>query len=211
LSKGRADVLSYEKRLWEEGLTYVAGVDEAGRGSLYGDVVAACVIFPPHSVVKGVNDSKKLSPKQREELYEVILRKAVAVGIGRADAAQIDRWNIRQATRMAMRQAVEQLSIRPEYILVDAEQIECPIPQLAIVRGDQQSQTIAAASIVAKVTRDRLCQQWEARDPGYGIAQHKGYATAYHRERILQLGPSPHHRRSFLGKLLQVLGEERHA
>ncbi len=204
-------MLSYEKWLWAEGIRYVAGVDEAGRGALYGDVVAACVVFPPHTIIHGVNDSKKLSAKQREELYEEISEKALAIGIGRADEAQIDRWNIRQATRMAMRQAVEQLSIRPGYILIDAEQIESSIPQLAIVRGDQQSQTIAAASIVAKVTRDRLCQQWEARDPGYGIAKHKGYATAYHREQILQLGPSPHHRRTFLGKLLQEIEEERHA
>ena len=112
---------------------------------------------------------------------------------------------------MAMRQAVENLSVCPQYVLIDAEQIDSPLPQWSIIRGDQLSQSIAAASIVAKVTRDRLCRQWEERDPGYGIAKHKGYATAYHRQQLLLRGPSPHHRRSFLGKILQEIGEADHA
>ncbi len=201
----------YEERLWREGLEWVAGVDEAGRGALYGDVVAACVILPPGTDIPGIDDSKKLTPKQREALYEEICAKAVAIGIGRVDEQQIDRWNIRQATRMAMRQAVECLAVRPQHLLIDAEQIDLPLPQWSIVRGDQLSLAIAAASVVAKVTRDRLCLQWEERDPGYGIARHKGYATAYHRQQLLLRGPSPHHRRSFLGKILQEIGEADHA
>jgi len=201
----------FEEQLWAQGIDWIAGVDEAGRGALYGDVVAACVVLPPRVTIPGIDDSKKLSPKRREAMFEEICAKAVAIGISCVDERLIDRINIRQATRMAMRQAVEQLSVRPQYVLVDAEQIDGPWPQHSIIHGDQLSQAIAAASIVAKVTRDRLCQQWEERDPGYGIAQHKGYATAYHRQQILLRGPSPHHRRSFLKKILPEIREVHHA
>lgn len=201
----------YEQALWSQGVQLVAGVDEAGRGALYGDVVAACVVLPPGISIPGVDDSKKLTPKRREALFDEICAKALAIGIGRVDEKQIDRLNIRQATRLAMRLAVESLSVRPEHLLIDAEQVEMALPQWSIIRGDQLSLSIAAASIVAKVTRDRLCQQWEERDPGYGIAQHKGYATAYHRQQLLLRGPSPHHRVSFLGKIFKKIGEMGHA
>lgn len=194
------DRLQFERRLWDEGLTYVAGVDEAGRGCLFGDVVAAAVILPKGLELPGVDDSKKLSPARREELYALIMEKAVAVGVGRVDAGTIDRINIRQAARLAMKRAVEQLGVRPEHVLVDAETVDVVLPQTAVVRGDSLSQTVAAASIVAKVTRDRLCLEWDEAFPQYGIARHKGYGTKEHREAVSRYGPTPLHRKTFLAK-----------
>lgn len=194
-------MLTYEKDLWAQGRVAIAGVDEVGRGCLFGDVVAAAVVLPVGCVIDGIDDSKKLTEKRRDELYPLILERAVAWGIGRVDAETIDRINIRQASRLAMKRAVEALSPPPDYLLVDAESVALPLPQTAIIRGDALSQSIGAASIVAKVTRDRLCAEWDARYPEYGIAGHKGYATKHHRERLLTFGPSPMHRRSFLGKL----------
>ncbi|MCM3699259.1 ribonuclease HII [Paenibacillus macerans] len=195
------DLLSYEREYWSS-YRYIAGVDEVGRGCLFGDVVTAAVILPQGLLLEDVDDSKKLSPKKREKLYGLIMEKAVAVGIGYADVATIDRINIKQASRLAMKRAVEQLSVAPEFLLVDAEKVDVDIPQLAVIKGDATSQSIAAASIIAKVTRDRLCQgEWDARYPEYGIAVHKGYATKLHREQLLALGPTPMHRKSFLGNL----------
>jgi len=194
-------MLSYEKSYWERGVERIAGIDEAGRGCLFGDVVAAAVILPKGKVIEGVDDSKKLTAKQREACYEAIMAEALAVGIGRVDAPTIDRINIKQAARLAMKLAVEDLRIEPEVLLVDAEKVDAPYPQLALIKGDALSQSIAAASIVAKVTRDRLCGEWDRLYPEYGIAIHKGYATALHREKLRVFGPSPMHRRSFLGKI----------
>lgn len=177
-------------------------MDEAGRGCLFGDVVAAAVILPEGVVIEGIQDSKKLTEKQRETLYPIIMETAVSVGVGRVDPETIDRINIRQASQLAMKQAVEALDPPPDYLLVDAETIALDCPQTAVIHGDALSQSIAAASIVAKVTRDRLCAEWDAIYPEYGLAKHKGYATKYHREQLLVYGPSPLHRRSFLGKLL---------
>ncbi len=197
------DLLIYEKEYWGQSYRHIAGIDEVGRGCLFGDVVAAAVILPEGLVLEGVNDSKKLSARKREQLYEQIMESALAVGIGFVDAPTIDRINIKQAARLAMKQAVEQMSVQPDYLLVDAEKVDLPIPQVAIIKGDANSQSIAAASIIAKVTRDRLCQgEWEAKYPEYGIAVHKGYATKLHREQLLLLGPTPMHRRSFLNNLL---------
>ncbi|WP_068619388.1 ribonuclease HII [Paenibacillus tuaregi] len=196
------DMLMYEKQIWQDHCQYIAGVDEVGRGCLFGDVVAAAVILPQDLVIDGVMDSKKLSEKKRNLLYEVILDKAVSVGVGFADAQTIDRINIKQATRLAMLDAIGQLSVKPDYLLIDAEKVDSDIPQLSVIKGDALSQTIAAASIVAKVTRDRLCQgEWEAMFPEYGIAVHKGYATKLHREQILALGATPMHRKSFMRNL----------
>jgi ribonuclease HII len=193
---------TYEKEVWRQGFTRIAGVDEVGRGCLFGDVVAAAVILPVGLVIEGVDDSKKLTEKRREELYETILQEAVAYGVGRVDAETIDRINIRQASRLAMKLAVESLAVEPDYLLVDAEKVDVHVAQLSVIHGDALSQSIAAASIIAKVTRDRLCsQQWELAYPEYGIALHKGYATKKHREALLTYGPSPLHRRSFLGKM----------
>jgi len=200
-------MLQYEEDLWARGIERIAGVDEAGRGCLFGDVVAAAVILPPGLRIEGIDDSKKLAPARREELYEIILERAVAVGIGRADSETIDRINIKQASRLAMKRAVDQLSASPQYLLIDAERIDSDIPQLPIIKGDALSQSIAAASIVAKVTRDRLCLEWDLQFPEYQIAIHKGYATKLHRDRIVEYGPSPMHRRSFLRSILAIQQE----
>ncbi|MDF2670245.1 MAG: ribonuclease [Paenibacillus sp.] len=202
-------MLEYEQDLWARGHKWVAGIDEVGRGCLFGDVVAAAVVLPEGLELDGVNDSKKLSAKKREAFYDIIMDQALAVGIGKVDAPTIDTINIKQAARLAMRQALEQVTatLTPEYLLVDAEKVDSSIPQLAIIHGDALSQSIAAASIIAKVTRDKMCLFWDSEFPEYGIGVHKGYATKIHREAILQYGASPLHRRSFLGKLFQVQQE----
>ncbi|CAH1197872.1 Ribonuclease HII [Paenibacillus plantiphilus] len=195
-------MLEFETPLWAQGYGAIAGIDEVGRGCLFGDVVAAAVILPQGLVLDGVDDSKKISEKKRELLYEQIVADALAWAVARVDAATIDQINIKQAARLAMKQAVGSLQIAADYLLVDAEKVDCDIPQMAIIKGDARSQSIAAASILAKVTRDRLCTgEWDALYPAYGIAIHKGYATKLHRERLLEYGPSPIHRQSFLGKL----------
>jgi ribonuclease HII len=197
------DMLAYEKEAWEQSYRRIAGVDEVGRGCLFGDVVAAAVILPEGLIIEGVNDSKKLTAKKREALYEIIMEQALAVGVGYVDSNVIDEINIKQASRLAMKKAVESLEHTPDYMLIDAEKVDLPLPQRAIIKGDANSQSIAAASIIAKVTRDRLCEGlWEELYPDYGIAIHKGYATKLHREQITTLGPTPMHRRSFIGRIL---------
>ncbi|PLT46219.1 ribonuclease HII [Paenibacillus sp. FSL W8-1187] len=197
------DRLAFEKALWGQGAGLVCGVDEVGRGCLFGDVVAAAVVLPAGLVLDGVHDSKKLSEKKREQLYDVIAESAVAWAVARIDAAEIDRINIRQASRLAMKKAVEALGVTPDHLLVDAETVEIDLPQTRIIHGDALSQSIGAASIMAKVTRDRLCKEiWDLHYPEYGIAVHKGYATARHREALARYGPTTLHRRSFLGKIL---------
>lgn len=191
-------MLTHERELWGQGMARIAGIDEVGRGCLFGDVVAAAVIMPAGVEIEEINDSKKLSEKKREYCFEKIRELAVAIGVGRVSAGQIDDINIKQAARLAMKLALEQLLVEPDYLLIDAERVDCSIPQLSIVKGDQLSQSIAAASIVAKVTRDRLCVEWDRMYPEYGIAGHKGYATALHRDQIKRFGASPLHRRSFL-------------
>ncbi|MEK3659445.1 ribonuclease HII [Paenibacillus sp. FSL E2-8871] len=196
-------MLAYEKEGWEQSYRRIAGVDEVGRGCLFGDVVAAAVILPEGLIIDGVNDSKKLTAKKRDALYEIIMDQALAVGVGYVDSTVIDEINIKQASRLAMKKAVESLEHTPDYMLIDAEKVDLPLPQQAIIKGDANSQSIAAASIIAKVTRDRLCEGlWEELYPDYGIAIHKGYATKLHREQITALGPTPMHRRSFIGRIL---------
>lgn len=196
-------MLTYEGELWYKGIKLVAGIDEVGRGCLFGDVVAASVILKPHVKIEGINDSKKLTPKKREELYDIIYENSIAVGIGKVGVDKIDEINIKQASRLAMKLAVESMGTQPDHLLIDAERIEFDLPQTAIIKGDSLSQSIAAASIIAKVTRDRMCDIWDEEYPNYGIKQHKGYATKLHREMIIQHGASPLHRRSFLGNILQ--------
>ncbi|WP_438492118.1 ribonuclease HII [Paenibacillus sp. IHBB 3054] len=196
-------MLLYEKEGWEQSFCRIAGVDEVGRGCLFGDVVAAAVILPEGLIIEGVDDSKKLSAKKRGVLFELIMEQALAVGVGHVDSAVIDEINIKQASRLAMKKAVEGLSHTPDYMLIDAEKVDLPLPQRSIIKGDANSQSIAAASIVAKVTRDRLCEGlWEELYPDYGIKIHKGYATKLHREQIVALGPTPMHRRSFISRIL---------
>jgi ribonuclease HII len=204
-------MLELEGELWDRGVEYVAGVDEVGRGCLFGDVVAAAVILPKFTVIDGVNDSKKLSEKMRNRLYEEIVRHGLAYAVASVDVAEIERINIKQAARLAMKMAVQALKIQPGHLLIDAERVDLPIEQTAVIHGDALSQSIAAASIIAKVTRDRMCARWDEQYPGYGISRHKGYATEYHRMRIVELGATSMHRPTFLRKLQSVLEAERQA
>lgn len=200
--------LDIENAIWNEGYNYIAFCDEVGRGCLFGSVLAAAVIMPKGLVIEGVKDSKKLSPKKREELYEIIREKCTAMGIGTVSAEIIDKINIKNATKLAMKKAVMSIkdknenNIVPDYILIDAERINLPIPQRAIIKGDDFSHGIAASSIVAKVLRDRFCERWHIRYPNYNIKQNKGYGTKAHREALKQYGASPMHRKTFLSKIL---------
>jgi ribonuclease HII len=189
--------LKYEKNAWQSGAHRVAGVDEVGRGSLFGPVVAAAVILDPAYRVRGLRDSKLLLPARREVLAQRIREHAVAWAVAAVDAARIDQINIYQASRVAMRQAV--LGLRPEadHLLVDALRLECELPQQPIIHGDALSASIAAASILAKVERDRLIRQWDPVFPVYGLASNKGYSTPDHLAALRQHGPSPLHRQSF--------------
>ena len=210
--KKRADTLEKEKQRIEkmkayeykyEHLGYVCGIDEVGRGPLAGPVVAAAVILPKNCQILYLNDSKKLSPSKREELYKVICEKAVAVGIGMASHVRIDEINILNATYEAMRQAVEKLAVRPQILLNDAVTIpQVHLPQVPIIKGDAKSVSIAAASIVAKVTRDRMMQEYDRMLPGYDFASNKGYGSAAHIEALKKLGPSPIHRATFIKNFL---------
>ncbi len=189
--------LKFEKRAWIAGAHLVAGVDEVGRGSLFGPVVAAAVILDPGYRVRGLRDSKLLLAERREVLSERIRAHAIAWAIAAVDAAQIDQINIYQASRVAMRQAV--LSLRPsaDHLLIDALRLDCELPQRAIIHGDALSASIAAASILAKVERDRMVRQWDPLFPVYGLASNKGYSTPHHLAALRQHGPSPLHRQSF--------------
>lgn len=192
----------YERQARAAGYKLIAGLDEAGRGPLAGPVVAAAVILPADWVVPGLNDSKQVAPERRAELYDRIIDEAVAWGVGEVDVEYIERENILQATYEAMRRAVTQLAPAPDFLLLDAVRLPgVDIPQRPIIHGDALSASIAAASIVAKVTRDRLMCRYDELYPGYGFARHKGYGTTEHWRALRQLGPCPLHRRSFLSAL----------
>ena len=189
----------FEAQAWRAGLTRVAGVDEAGRGPLAGPVVAAAVVIAPDRRVRGLADSKVLPPERREELFALIHERAVAVGVGIVDHLTIDRINILEATRVAMGQALAALALVPELIITDFVSLRaCPCPQRNLVDGDARCASVAAASIVAKVTRDRLMRELDAEYPAYGFAKHKGYATAEHIAAIDRHGLCTLHRRSFV-------------
>jgi len=196
----------HEERIRARGIRLIAGVDEAGRGPLAGPVVAAAVVLPPGKPIEGIADSKLLSPRRREELYAAIVAGASGIGIGVVDHIDIDRLNILNATFKAMHAAVASLPEVPEHLLIDGNMFRaevdggasaCRIPFTTLIDADAKSILVAAASIVAKVTRDRLMQDYDRAYPAYGFAEHKGYATARHREALQRLGPSPIHRRSF--------------
>lgn len=190
--------LNYEWRAWSTGWLNVAGLDEAGRGPLAGPVVAAAVIFPPGRTVPGVDDSKRLSPTDRTELSLQIMDTALAIGIGVASVPMIDRDNILQAARTAFRRAVSGLRIRPDVALIDGYPVpDLGVRQYAIIGGDASSDTIAAASIIAKVWRDRLMDRLDLIFPGYGFCRNRGYCTREHREALARHGPCAVHRRSF--------------
>ncbi len=202
------EILTYERGLWSAGYDLIAGIDEVGRGPLAGPVVAAAVILPKECKIEGVNDSKKLSQKKREELYDIILEKAVSYGIGVVSHERIDEINILQATYEAMREALSQLKPKADYILADAVTIPMvSTPQRGIVKGDAKSMSIGAASIVAKVYRDRLMEAYDEVYPGYGFASNKGYGAAEHLEGIQKLGITPIHRKTFLKKLMPQEGD----
>lgn len=188
----------YERQAYQHGCKLVAGMDEAGRGPLAGPVVAACVILPENCLIEGVNDSKKLSAEKRERLYDIIFEKAISVGVGIIDEKTIDEINILNATKLAMKKAAEQVKPKPDLLLVDAVKLDAiDIPQMPIIKGDALSLSIAAASIIAKVTRDRLIDEADSIYPAYGFKDHKGYGTPQHIEAIKKYGICPIHRISF--------------
>jgi ribonuclease HII len=191
-------LLAFETELWERGVVHVAGVDEAGVGTLAGPVVAAAAILPAALRPRGLDDSKQLDARARERLCAEVKAGAVAWAIGAASPEEVDAINVYQAGLLAMRRAVEGLSVRPEHLLVDARRIpDLTIPQQGIIKGDAKSLSIAAASVIAKVTRDALMVEAEARFPGYGFARHKGYGAPEHLEALRRLGPCAIHRRTF--------------
>ncbi len=192
-------LLRFETELWAQGHTHIAGVDEAGRGPLAGPVVAAAAILPQGWKLEGLDDSKKIADEaRRDELAEAIKRGAVAWAVGVAEAEEIDRLNIRRASLLAMHRALQALGIQPDYVLLDAFTIpECTLPQRGIIKGDALSLSIAAASVLAKTTRDRHMRELDVRFPGYGLAEHKGYGTASHLQAIREKGVLAIHRRSF--------------
>ena len=190
-------MLAYEKELYKQGLTLIAGVDEVGRGPLAGPVVAAAVILPENCKIPGLNDSKKIPKSKHKEIYEAVLQNAIAIGIGVKDNHVIDQVNIYEATKLAMMEAIGQLEPQPQHLLIDAMKLDLPISQTSIIKGDANSLSIAAASIVAKVTRDHMMEEFDKEYPGYDFAQNAGYGTAKHLAGLDKLGVTPIHRRSF--------------
>lgn len=190
-------MLAYEKELYTQGIQLIAGVDEVGRGPLAGPVVAAAVILPKACKIPGLNDSKKIPKSKHKEIYEAVLQNAIAIGIGVKDNHVIDQVNIYEATKLAMMEAIGQLEPQPQHLLIDAMRLDLPIPQTSIIKGDANSLSIAAASIVAKVTRDQMMEEFDCEYPGYDFAQNAGYGTAKHLAGLDKLGVTPIHRRSF--------------
>ncbi|MDW8709201.1 ribonuclease HII [Streptococcus suis] len=190
-------MLSYERALYENGVEFIAGIDEVGRGPLAGPVVAAAVILPKGCKIRYLNDSKKIPKSKHEAIYEEVMERAVAVGVGIKDAAVIDQVNIYEATKLAMLEALGQLSQEPEHLLIDAMKLDTPLPQTSIIKGDANSLSIAAASIVAKVTRDKMMADYDKEFAGYGFAKNAGYGTAEHLEGLNKLGITPIHRKTF--------------
>lgn len=190
-------MLAYEKELYAQGIDLIAGVDEVGRGPLAGPVVAAAVILPKACKIPGLNDSKKIPKSKHKEIYEAVFQNAIAIGIGIKDNHVIDQVNIYEATKLAMMEAIGQLDPRPQHLLIDAMKLDLPISQTSIIKGDANSLSIAAASIVAKVTRDQMMEEFDREYPGYDFAQNAGYGTSNHLAGLDQLGVTPIHRRSF--------------
>ena len=198
-------MFEYEKNLLLQGINCIAGIDEAGRGPLAGPVVVAGVIMPlgEKDIIEGVNDSKKLSAKKRDELFDKITAKALEVQVAVIDNEEIDRINILNATKKGMRECIGGFK-NAEHVLIDAVKIECELPTTSIIHGDAVSYSIAAASIVAKVTRDRIMEEYSKQYPQYGFSKHKGYGTAEHIRLLKQYGPCKIHRRSFIGHFVEV-------
>lgn len=190
-------MLRYEKELYQAGYQTIAGIDEVGRGPLAGPVVAAAVILPPECKIKGLNDSKKIPKKKHMAIYQAIMDQALAIGIGIMDNTVIDQVNIYEATKLAMKEALSKLSLKPDYLLIDAMKLDVEIPQESIIKGDANSLSIAAASIVAKVTRDKLMADYDKEFPGYDFTQNAGYGTKSHLQGLERNGVTPIHRKTF--------------
>ncbi|MEA5094426.1 Ribonuclease HII [bioreactor metagenome] len=203
-------MLTIEKEIWDKGFNYIACIDEVGRGCLAGSVVACAVIMPKNLLIEGVNDSKKLTAKKRDKMYDLIMDAAVAVGIGEMDCTTVDEINIKNATKLAMMQAIANLrdkegnAVIPDYLLIDAEKLDLPIPQSNIIHGDARCHGIAAASIIAKVTRDRQMEELDKEYPLYSFSKNKGYGTKDHVQALLKFGPIKIHRKTFLKKILNT-------
>lgn len=190
-------MLAYEKELYAQGVQLIAGVDEVGRGPLAGPVVAAAVILPENCKIPGLNDSKKIPKSKHQAIYQAVLDQALSIGIGVKDNRIIDQVNIYEATKLAMLEAIQELEPQPQHLLIDAMKLDLPISQTSIIKGDANSLSIAAASIVAKVTRDQMMTAYDQDYPGYDFAQNAGYGTSKHLEGLEKQGVSPIHRRSF--------------
>ena len=191
------EMSKYESALYKRGINYIAGIDEVGRGPLAGPVVAAAVILPRDFKLLGINDSKKLTDKKKDELFETINQEALSIGIGIISAKKIDEVNIYEATKLAMIKAIKQLSLKPEHLLIDAMKLPVQIPQTSIIKGDATSISIAASSIIAKVTRDRLMKRLGDKYPLYGFEKHMGYGTSLHIDALNKHGATAEHRQSF--------------
>lgn len=190
-------MLEYENSLYEKGITLIAGVDEVGRGPLIGPVVTAAVILPKGYFHKDIKDSKKLTEKKRKEMYEIITRDALAIGIGISSEKVIDEINILEATKKAMKEAIKNLEVTPEHVLIDAVKLDIDVPTTSIIKGDALSESIAAASIIAKVTRDRMMDEMDKEYPMYDLKNNKGYGTKKHLEALEEYGPCKYHRFTF--------------
>lgn len=191
------NLLAYEQDLYNKGYTLIAGVDEAGRGPLVGPVVAAAVILPQNYSLEGLNDSKQLSEKQREKFYDILWQDAISIGVSVVSAQTIDEINILEASRLAMNEALDNLKVKPEYILTDAMKLKRDVPVLPIIHGDALSLSIAAASVIAKVTRDRIMVEFGKKHPEYEFAKHKGYPTKKHLELIKKYGIIEEYRKTY--------------
>ena len=196
--KEYVDKLKYERQLISEGYRLIAGVDEVGRGPLAGPVVCACVIMPQDEIIEGVDDSKKLSKKKREVLYDKIIEKAISYSICRVEPSEIDQINILNATKKCMVECIKTLSVKPDIVLVDAVKLDVDVKTLPIIKGDYLSYTIGSASILAKVYRDRLMEEYAKTYQGYGFEKNSGYGTKQHIEKIKEIGPCPIHRKTFI-------------
>lgn len=197
VKKDNVDLLKYEHELYDKNIDLIAGVDEVGRGPLIGPVVASAVILPKNYKLKGLTDSKKLSEKKRNDFYKIIKRDALSIGIGIISEEKIDEVNIYEATKLAMKEAINNLKIKPQHILIDAMPLDIEIPTTSIIKGDAKSESIAAASVIAKVTRDSMMYELDKKYPQYGFCNHKGYPTKKHIKAIHEYGLIPGYRKTY--------------
>lgn len=206
MNNKKEDLFQYERALYNQGINYIGGIDEVGRGPLIGPVVAACVVLPKDFVLDGLTDSKKLSEKKRESFYDILMEKALGIGIGMVEPQIIDEINIYQASKLAMIKAYQDVKCEINHVLIDAMPLELEVPSTSIIKGDAKSISIAAASVIAKVTRDRLMQELDKQYPQYGFKRHKGYPTKAHLEALKEHGIIEGYRFTY-GPVIEVIGE----